>query len=206
MRPGQWWLVGVLTGALVVWLAGAAWIERERATVTRWQDSTTAAYQTALGLAERQRHAAQLAAQLAHQARQTAEHAADQARDARQAGERDRARLRAALAVAVTGQDSLPLLVAVVAAQDSQVAQLEVETGQLRAALRSEVQRSAALGELVAVGDSSLALAGRRIAAQDSVIRSRLVPSVSRGWWGLPVPGRAVVLVAGIVLGALVSR
>jgi len=206
MRPGQWWLVGVLTGALVVWLAGAAWIERERATVTRWQDSTTAAYQTALGLAERQRHAAQLAAQLAHQARQTAEHAADQARDARQAGDRDRARLRASLAVAVTGQDSLPLLVAVVAAQDSQVAQLEVEAGQLRDALRSEVQRSAALGELVAVGDSALALAGQRIASQDSVIRSRLVPTSRGTLFGLPLPSRTVTFVVGLVLGVVATR
>lgn len=209
MKPWHYTAVGVLVGALAVWALTIGWLSRERAGLTRWADSTEAVYRAQVDVIDRQRVAALTRAESSRITRLAAEAQADQARDARLVGDRDRARLRASLAAAATSGDSLPILVAVVVAQDSQVVQLVAETGQLRAALRAEVARSAALVELVAVGDAAVAVRDRRIASQDSVIRSRLVPSVSRGgrlFGLLPMPSRTVALVLGLALGVVATR
>lgn len=208
MRNSLTWLgIGALVGGLMVWALTLGWLSRERAGLTRWADSTETVYRAQVDLIDRDRLAALTRAESDRLTRVAAEAQADRERDARLAGDRDRARLRASLAAATTAGDSLPLLVAVVQSQDSQVVQLVAETGQLRDALRAEVRRSAALVQLVAVGDSGIAIRDRRIASQDSVIRARLVPSVSRGTlFGLPLPSRTVTFIAGVVIGALVSR
>lgn len=201
--------IGALVGALLVWLGVSVWLNGQRATLTHWQDSTGAAFRLEADLIDRQRLAALQRAESSDQASRADKAQADQERAARQVADRLSIRLRASLASATTGVDSVVALVPLVAAQDSQIVHLEAETVSLRNALRSEVARSVALVELVAVGDSGIAIRDRRIASQDSVIRSRLVPSVSREskWLGfLPLPSRTVTFVLGLAVGIAANR
>ena len=127
MKNWHWTGGGILVGALVVWSLTLGWVSRERAGLTRWADSTQAVYRAEVDQVDRQRIAALQRAESNRITRLAAEAQADRERDARQAGDRDRARLRASLAAATTAGDSLPMLVAVVTTQDSQLVQLEAE-------------------------------------------------------------------------------
>lgn len=207
MRPLPAFLFGAALAAILA--VGVVWVEMRGAakTLRQWADSTQAVDSLKYVALNEQRQAAQQEAAVAAQAVLEATLLADQAQAAQQAGVAERTRLRASLAAATTGRDSLPFLVVVVRAQDSQIVQLTVEVKTLRSALRSEIARSFALTTLVAIGDSALVVALERVATQDSVIRSWLVPSPTGKFFGFfPKPSSEVTFLIGLIVGVVATR
>ena len=207
MKTVGWWTVGILMGALTVWMLALGWIQREHARQTRWIDSTATVHQVQLDQLARQRVAA---LQMAEQARIGREAAIDQAdRDRARAARlvRTTAGLRARLDSATTAGDSLPLLVAVVAHQDSAIGKLGAEVRNVRAGLAAEISRSAQLRILAVVADSAGRVQAGRIADLEARLRVRPPDVPSGRWLGLlPVPSRPVVLVVGAIIGGVLAR
>ena len=191
------WAIGLLMGSITVWLLVLGWIDRERdraeriATEARvaWVADSSRLAEVRRGLDVRQRSdsLARVDAE-----RRATEHAAATVRQSRIV-----ARLRATLDSTSTLVDSVPVLVAVVAAQDTTIHHLTARATHLGTALQAEIRRSAALTLSLAAADSGLAAAQRRIQVLDSLVRTPPQPKL---WFGLP---REVAIAAGIV-GAFV--
>lgn len=206
-RPAVFGL-GAVVGAVLVWLGVLQWSSTKRAEYQHWRDSTQLAHAAdSARLAQRAQHF-EWAAQVSREQRDAAiERAAGLAQRAGQWA-RQVAVVRSGLDSARSAADSVPVLVAVIVAQDSQVATLTAEVGGVREALAAEVRHSAALTARLAVADSATAVAYQRVAALDSVLRTRVPPPVPRATWlgFIPKPSRGVMFVAGAVVGLVAGR
>lgn len=134
--------------------------------------------------------------------------AADQAAQAHQAaqaaGQRS-AGLTAALDSARTAADSVPIMVARDSARVAEIAHLTRQATDWRKAFERERERA---GQLVMDLGLARGDATRLSQAAESLRRqiASAVPPPPRRLFGLPMPGRGAALVAGVVLGVLVSR
>lgn len=187
-------------GSLTVWLLVLGWINRERdkatATATEarvaWvaDSSRLAEIRRALDVRQRADSLARVDAE-----RRAAEHEAATVRQSRIV-----ARLRDQLDTLRSSVDSVPVLVQIVAQQDTTIAHLTARATHLGTALQAELRRSAALTLSLAAADSGLAAAQRRIQVLDGLVRT---PPQPRLWFGLP---REVAIAAGIVGAFVVLR
>lgn len=181
-RPAVFGL-GAAVGALLVWLGVLQWSSVKRAEYQHWRDSTQLAHAAdSTRLAQRAQHFDR-AAQVAREQRDAA---IDRAAGlAQQAGQwaRQIAVVRSGLDSARSAADSVPVLVAVVEGLDSLVVDLGAEVSSVREALAAELRHSAAMTARLAVADSATGVAYQRVAALDSVLRTRVPPPVPRGNW-----------------------
>jgi hypothetical protein len=173
-------VLGALLGALTVWLLAVGWINREHTRAVHWVDSTGAAHQATVDILDRQRVAALELAAHHRVARELAQDEAARAQTAAARAQSVTAGLRTQLLVSQTGADSLPVLVALVASQDTTIGQLTTEAGSLRAGLHSEIERSAALTVALGADSTELGVQRVRIGELEARVRAGL-PSVPSG-------------------------